>query len=198
MKYEKKPISTLLRSPKTVFTFKDVALLWGETDVRAAISGVNYYVNTDQLYRIRRGLYAKDKRYNRDELATRINTPAYISFETVLGREGINFQYYSQIFVASYLNRELTIDGQTYQFRKIKNSILTNPTGILHVSETSIATPERALLDTLYLQKNFYFDHLDQIQWDLVFELLPLYTNARMERVVRKIHVHSQQEQWSL
>src|SRR3990167_5633187 len=113
MKYQKKPISQILRSEKTVFTFKDISMIWGNDNKRAIIAGVNYYVKIGQLYRIRRGIYAKDRNYNRLELATRIFTPSYVSFETVLVKAGINFQFYSQIFVASYLNREIMIGGQT-------------------------------------------------------------------------------------
>ena len=39
--------------------------------------------------------------YNRLELATRIFTPAYVSFETVLAKEGLIFQYYNKITAAA-------------------------------------------------------------------------------------------------
>jgi hypothetical protein len=66
------------------------------------------------LIRVYRGLYAKDEDYNQFELATRIYTPSYISFETVLTRSGINFQYYNNIFVASYVSREIIVNNQKY------------------------------------------------------------------------------------
>jgi hypothetical protein len=50
---------------------------------------LNKYVTAGKLIRVRRGLYAKDKDYNRFELATRINTPSYISFETVFTGSGL-------------------------------------------------------------------------------------------------------------
>jgi hypothetical protein len=184
MSYIKKPISAILRSSRTVFTFQDISLLWHIADKKAIIAGINYYVNTGQIYRIRRGIYAKDKTYEKTELACRIYTPAYVSFETVLTRAGINFQYYGQIFIASYLTREIVIDSQVYSYRKIKNPLLTDPAGVSNKDGIAIATSERAFLDTLYLNTDYHFDNLAALDWDKVFEMLPLYENKRMTRKV--------------
>jgi hypothetical protein len=186
MEYVKKPISAILRSGRTVFTFKDISMMWRNTDKKAVIAGINYYVSTGQLYRIRRGIYAKDKNYDRTELACRIYTPAYVSFETVLTRAGINFQYYGQISIASYLAREIVVDGQAYQYRKIKNTLLTDSAGVLNKDGIAIATSERAFLDTLYLNKDYHFDNLAPLNWEKVFEILPLYDNKRMTRKVQE------------
>jgi hypothetical protein len=113
--------------------------------------------------------------YNRLELATSILKPAYVSFETVLAAEGLIFQVYEKIFAASYASREVIVDQQIYSYRKLKDPVLVNPLGIELTQETSIATPERAFLDTLYIHADYHFD-----------SLLPLYTNLRMEgRVYR-------------
>lgn len=186
MEYLKKPISSILRSHRTVFTFKDISLLWRNTNKEAVIAGINYYVSTGQLYRIRRGIYAKDVNYDKTELACRIYTPAYVSFETVLTRSGINFQYYGQIFIASYLAREIVVDGQVYKFRKIKNTLLTEPAGIINKDGIAIAIAERAFLDTLYLNTDYHFDNLASLDWAKIFEILPLYDNKRMMRKVEE------------
>lgn len=186
MEYVKKPISAILRSSRTVFTFKDISLMWRNTDKKAVIAGINYYVSTGQLHRIRRGIYAKDKNYDKTELACRIYTPAYVSFETVLTRAGINFQYYGQIFIASYLAREIVVDGRMYQYRKIKNTLLTDSTGVLNKDGIAIATSERAFLDTLYLNTDYHFDNLASLTWDKVFDMLPMYNNKRMTRKVQE------------
>ena len=186
MEYVKKPISAILRSSRTVFTFKDISLMWRNTDKKSVIAGINYYVSTGQLHRIRRGIYAKDKNYDKTELACRIYTSAYVSFETVLTRAGINFQYYGQIFIASYLAREIVVDGQVYQYRKIKNTLLTDSAGVLNKDGIAIATSERAFLDTLYLNTDYHFDNLASLTWDKVFDMLPLYNNKRMTRKVQE------------
>jgi len=185
---KKSGISDVLRSKKTVFTSKDLSLIWGVSDMNLVKSRANYFVRTNKLYSIRRGLYAKDQNYDKFELATRIYTPSYVSFETVLGRAGITFQYYSQIFIASYLTREIVCDKQKYSFKKIKDVILTNNLGVENKDNYAIATKERALLDTIYVKKYYYFDNLSPLNWDEIFRILPIYQNKRMEKKVKEIY----------
>ena len=183
-------LKTILRCPKTVFTYKDILLLWGEPGSEAARVRLNHYTRNGDLYRIRRGLYAKDKNYKKEELATRIFIPSYVSFETVLSRKGLIFQLYRQVFVASYLTREIIVDGQEYSFRKIKNPVLTNPAGVEHKDKSSVATKERAFLDMLYVNTDYHFDNLGGLDWTKVFEILPIYENKRM---IKKVNVLYQQ-----
>lgn len=178
-------ILDIYNSKNTVFSIKDIALLWGESDTELVKMRMHRYVKAGKLHSIRRGLYAKDKNYNKNELATKIYTPSYISFETVLGRAGVTFQSYGQIFVASYLTREIIADGQTYSYRKIKESVLTNNAGIEHKDNYSIATAERAFLDVVYLNKDYHFDNLSVLDWNRVLEILPIYSNKRMEKEIK-------------
>ncbi|MBP6884659.1 MAG: type IV toxin-antitoxin system AbiEi family antitoxin domain-containing protein [Candidatus Pacebacteria bacterium] len=190
---DKKPkkgdyLDILLRSKSTVFSTKDIALLWRDSNTTAAQERLNYYVKIGKLFRIRRGIYVKDKNYDKYEFATKILRPSYISFESVLGSVGMTFQYYSQIFVASYVKRELTSDGQAYSFKKIKDTILNNPSGIDQRGEYAIASKERAFLDTVYRSKNYYIDNLSPLDWDKVFTLLPIYNNKKMIKKVKEYH----------
>ncbi|MCX6565013.1 MAG: hypothetical protein NTW38_01080 [Candidatus Aminicenantes bacterium] len=179
---EKDAISALLRSINTVFTFKDLSLIWNETNADLTKKYAYRYVKTGKLYSIRKGIYAKDRNYDRLELANKIYTPAYVSFETVLAKEGIVFQRYDRIFVASYLTREISCDGQAYVFRRVKDMILLNASGIDNKETYHIASKERALLDTIYLNKNYHFDNLSSINWDECFKLLPFYDNKTMAK----------------
>jgi predicted transcriptional regulator of viral defense system len=181
-------IDVLLRSPKTIFSTKDIALLWGEkgdNNIRVRLSS---YVKKGKLVRVHRGIYAKDKNYNVQELATRIYTPSYISFETVLTLTGINFQYYGNIFVASYVTREIEAGGQKISFVRMKDYVLSDSIGVEHTNEISIATKERAFLDRTYISKDYHFDHLDVLDWDKVFEILPIYRNRRMRKKVEEYY----------
>ena len=179
-------ILDIYNSKNTAFSIKDIALIWGESNTDLVKRRVYRYVKAGKLYAIRKSFYAKDKNYDKLELAIKVYTPSYISFETVLGRAGVIFQLYGQIFVASYLTREITADGQKYSYRKIKDSVLTNNAGIEHKENYSIATHERAFLDVVYLNKNYHFDNLSQLNWDKVFESLPIYGNNRMEKKVKE------------
>lgn len=186
-------LDVLLRSKTTVFSTKDVALLWGEKNETAARVRLNYYVKNGKLFRVHRGLYVKDKDYDKLELAVKIYTPSYISFETVLTRAGIVFQFYSQIFVASYVTREVVADNQTYSYRRIKGSILTNQKGVEIKDNYCVASPERAFLDVVYLNRGYYFDNLLSLDWNRVFEILPIYNNKNMEKQIKK-HYKTVQE----
>lgn len=180
-------LNEILRSDKTVFSFKDLILLWGGIDAKVAKARVNYYTQHNELHHIRRGFYAKDKNYNKYELATKIFTPSYISFETVLAAAGITFQLYDRIFAASYQSRVIICDGYEYDFRTIKDAILTNNAGVEVKAHYCIASIERAFLDVLYLNKDYHFDNLSVLNWSKVFEILPIYgKNLRMRGMVKK------------
>lgn len=177
---EKASILSILRRENTVFTFKDILLASAETNAPLLKRRINYYVKNKELYPIRRGIYAKDKNYDRLELATKIFIPSYVSLETVLAKEGVVFQQYDRIFVVSYLAREISCDGQKYFFRRIKDMILANPLGVDIKKNYAIATAERAFLDTLYLNKNYHFDNLAPLDPEKCLELLPIYRNQAM------------------
>jgi len=179
-------LDILLRSSKSIFSNKDVALLWGEEKKEVIKKRLSKYVKSGKLLKVRRGLYVKDKNYNRFELATRINTPAYISFETVLGGEGMIFQHYGNIFVASYINREMEVSGQKIKFIRMKDYVLSNTLGIENGDGYAKATKERAFLDRMYVSKDYYFDNLNTLDWGRVFEILPIYHNKSMEKKVKK------------
>lgn len=180
---------SILRSNNSVFTFKEILLAAGEKNPLLLKRRLSYYIKKGDLYHIRRGLYAKDKNYDKLELATKILTPSYISFETVLGKAGITFQFYGKIFVATYQSKEITCDGQIFSFKTIKESILTNDAGIEKKENYSIASPERAWLDVIYLSKEYHFDNLSPLQWDRVYEILSIYGgNTRMEKKVKEYY----------
>jgi predicted transcriptional regulator of viral defense system len=186
-------VDILLRSPKTVFSLRDVSLLWGENGQANVRMRLRNYVKRGRLLRVRRGFYVKDKNYDRLELATRIYTPSYISFETILTRAGVNFQYYGNIFVASYVTREIEADGQKISFIRMKDFVLTNTAGVEQTGEVAMATKERAFLDRIYVSRDYHFDYLDILDWDKVFAILPIYRNQRMKKRVDKYFKYYQE-----
>ncbi len=161
-------------------------MLWAEGNDEVIKKRLNKYVKAGKLIHVRRGFYAKDKNYNRFELANRINTPSYISFETVLTREGVNFQYYGNIFVASYINREIYIEEQKITYIRMKDYVLSNTIGIEHKDGYAIASAERAFLDRLYVSKDYHFDNLHSLNWNKVMEILGIYNNKRLEKKVKE------------
>lgn len=179
-------ILDILRSKSTILTFKEILIASGEKNPDLLKRRLHYYVKKGELYSVRRGIYAKDKNYDRFELATKIYTPAYISFETILVQAGVIFQHYETIFVATYQTKEIKCDNQSYSFKKIKGSILTNTAGVENKGNYFAASKERAFLDVVYLNKKYYFDNISVLDADKIESLLPLYHNKRMERDVRR------------
>jgi hypothetical protein len=123
-------------------------------------------------------------------LATKIYTPSYISLETVLQKEGIVFQYYKAIFVVSYLSREILCDNQKYIFKKIKDEVLVNNLGIERKENYFIAAKERAFLDALYLYKNYHFDNLKPLNWNLCFEIALIYKSRELIKLLKSYARH--------
>jgi len=170
----------LFKSKKTVLTINDLSLIWQETDKNKLNAKIAYYTRKNALKRLTRGIFAKDDDYNKKELATSIYTPSYISFETVLLESGVIFQYYETIFVASKWSKTMTIDKYTFTFRKLKDIVLFNSTGIIKKDGYDTASVERAFLDTIYLFPGYYFDNLRPLNWEKCFELAKIYNNKQL------------------
>ena len=173
-------IYTVYNDTRTVFRLNDVALLVGETNFQSLNKKLNYYVRTGKLQNPRKGIYTKPN-FNPEELACTIYTPSYISLEYILQKAGIVFQYDSRITAVSYLSRTIKVADQTYLFRKIKGEILVNTTGVIRQdNQINIATAERAFLDLLYLNTDYYFDNLNPLRKQLVYKLLPIYQSKAL------------------
>lgn len=185
-------IAKLYQSPKTILTIKDIALIWEETNTVNLLSKIKYYAKQGSLIRLTRGVFAKSKEYDAKELATSIYTPSYISFETVLREAGIIFQHHDTVFVAGPYPITKKIGDHTITFRKLKDSVLYNGLGIKNEKNYSIATPERAFLDTIYLSPKFYFDNLRSINWEQCFEMAKIYDNKQLIKRVTKYQKHAQ------
>lgn len=171
----------------TVFTSDEIALILRENSLDKIKSKINYYVKKGILRHLRRGLYAKSNGYEILEASNKIFTPSYISLETVLQREGITFQDYGKtVFVVSYQTRDVSVDGFTISFKKVKDVILANPEGINTENGYSIASKERAFLDVLYLYKKYYFDNLSNIDFDKAEKILPIYNSRALEARFKK------------
>ena len=186
MSSQNRTIYEILNAPQTVFTPTLIAQITGETDRSKLIKRINNYVHIGQLKNLRKGIYTK-KIYDKLELACCLYTPCYVSLQYVLQKSGVIFQYDSTITMVSYLRREVEIDKINYSYRKIKGEIMVNIIGIESHGNVNIASPERAVLDMLYLHSDFYFDNLDIINKKKLFEMLPIYRNKKMEKRVTEL-----------
>lgn len=177
----------ILRNTSTVFTVRELETAFGGEKPGLLKRRLNYHVKNADLYSPRRGVYAKDKEYDAFELAAKLYTPSYISFETVLSKEGVIFQRYPGIYLASYLRRTLIADGREFNYRKLADRILYNPSGVENNRGYSVAVKERAFLDMLYLDNNYYFDNIRGLDCNKLKELSLLYQDAKLEKRLAEI-----------
>lgn len=167
---------SLYKRPETVFTLKDISLLFPDISYFNLKKRMAYFAGKGGIKKIRKGIYAKDN-YDVLELANKLYSPSYVSLETVLAKEGVIFQYYREIFLISYLSRSLAVAGNELRYRKIKDEILLNHQGIERVNQAEVATKERAFLDAVFLYRDYHFDNLRPLDWEKIEELKKIYYN---------------------
>lgn len=186
-------ILTLYQKSQTVFSIKEISLLFPGLDYINLKNRLSYYVRTGSLKRIRKGIFAK-KDFNVFELANKLYTPSYISLETVLEKTGIIFQSYKDIFAVSYLTRKVRIGETRVFYRHLKEKILFNNAGISEKENYFIASKERAFLDAVFLYKNYYFDNLKPLDWGKIFELKKIYQSQALEKRIEEYYQLSKKE----
>lgn len=187
-------LNQLYQTQKTVFRVGELAQLFPDRDQQSLLSSLAYYVDRQKLRRPRRGIYAKLE-FNPQELANKIYVPSYISLQTALLEHGLIFQFSSVISSASYLSRELEVEGRKLAYHKFQPEILASPAGIIKQNQINLASAERAFLDTIYLWGEFHFDNLRPLDWEKVGKLMPLYGQKVMVERVKKQKV-AESKRW--
>lgn len=176
-----KDLLKLHKSWKTVFSTDDLAsFFWMEySKIKHKIS---YYSKTWDLIRIYHGIYVLNKNYNPLELANKILRPSYVSLDTILRQEGIIFQYSEEIKVISYKTMKLEINNHIIDFHFLKEGVRNSSEWIIHTGNISIATKERAFLDSIYLYKDIHFDNLRPLDWKKCFKLVEIYNSPILKK----------------
>ena len=174
----------LYSRPQTVFSMRELALIFPSIPYPLLKKRLSYSISTGKLIKLRRGIYAKPA-FEPDELVQKIYAPSYISLQTVLLREGILFQHYTTLFAISYLTREIFVNHTIrISYHKIPSEILLCKKGLIEVNGYLISSKERALLDLIYIYKNYHIDNLTSINWDIIAEIRTLYENKSFQKQV--------------
>ncbi|MEI7579022.1 MAG: hypothetical protein WCJ58_03180 [bacterium] len=172
---------------QTVFSIKELSLLFPEISYENLKSRLHYAISNDNLLSPRRGFFAKQG-YNICELANKLYSPSYISLQTVLKSEGLIFQEYSSIYIVSYLSRKVLVDNVELIYKKIPGEIINNSTGIINRGTYFIASKERAFLDVIYLYGNFHFDNLNGLKWDVINVMKDMYKSKTLINLVNTFY----------
>lgn len=181
----------LLTQPKTVFSLDELSYIWEIDNDQVLWNKINYLTKVGKLKRLAQGIYSLTARtYDPFELGNKYRQPSYISFDTVLAKAGVINQYDETIYLAAQNSLIKFIDGYQFAYRKLQDQILLNPQGVEQTAGYAIASPERAYLDSLYLNPSRYFDNEAKLDFTKCLELAALYQrqslvqtiNGRMEK----------------
>lgn len=116
------------------------------------------------LLRIKKGTYISTFNSPEDfELANALYVPSYISFESALSYYGILSQFpYSTTSVSPKKTKKITVEGKEYSYTQISRKLYW---GFRREGQIIIASPEKALLDMLYItakgRRKVELDELD-------------------------------------
>ena len=180
-------ILKISNSKKTVFSTNELALFWKIVNKKVLHVTINRYLKKGYLKKIRRGLYSlKNREVNLFELANKMKKYSYISFETVLVKEGIIFQWHDTVFSASLRSDEEKNDFGKFKFISLPEKYFFNNDGIAKKGEYFIATKERAFCDKIYKDGLSYFDDITCLDRKKIFKLSKNY-NKRLENDIKKI-----------
>ena len=145
-----------MESGRSIFTPLDMRLLWQVNALSAKMSAVRM-VKHGLMIRLANGYYALNDRYSPYELANRLVSPSYVSFQASLFHAGINFQARRQIGSVATRDSQRKVGDVTYTHVAMKKELFFNMEGVVTREGVSIALPERAILDS------FYFGYLPDI-----------------------------------
>lgn len=177
----------IYKSKQSVFTTQALGMMFPQYDRTQLLQSLNYHKRRGSIVNPRGGIYAKEN-YDKEEMACSLFWPSYISLDYVLAKSGVIYQYGTKITCISYLNREVDIDGATYSFHRMKPSLAGCPVGIRMNGNIAIATPERALVDSLYLFPDYrYFDNIGIIDKDLATDIVAEFNNRSLMERLKKV-----------
>ena len=187
MVYKTAKMDVLFRSGQSVFTLDDLRVFWGVTNSDHIKSQAKYYVDHKRLFRLRRGIYSITSRPVEFAVAQKLLIPSYISLDTALLLHGVIHQTTKHIHCLAKYHRQITVLKKTYVYHKIGEDILTHPLGIQIQSGWTIASPERAICDWIFLRGEHFFDNLSKINPDLLQRVAGVYHNHSLEKRIGKI-----------
>ncbi len=166
-----------------------------DISVIAARFLVHRYAKRGVFLKLRNGLYClADQLPSELAIANRLYEPSYLSFEFALS-------YYHLIPEAAYVitsatsrpTRALAALGKTFEYHRLKKSVFTGYEPIKIGTETVLmATPEKALLDTLYfvdLKKKNLNDRLElrTLNWRLAESCARLFGRPSLDQLLRSL-----------
>lgn len=181
-------IDILHKTSKTVFSTNELAIYWSIENKDILYVNIARMKKGGFLKSIQRSLYAiVDVDIDELELAGALKKNSYISFETVLAKEGVIHQWYGKYFSASDRKLQIKNDYGEFIYRRLTENILNNRLGINNAGNYFIASKERAICDYFYKVNFQQLDDLSGIDVNKIIEISKIYNNKRLENDIRKL-----------
>lgn len=186
-------IRLLLESETPVLTTQALGGLWGVKPTSAKTL-VSRLVTRGILQRLRRNLYVlTGTRVQPFELANALYQPSYLSLETALNYWGMIVQAPQVILSVADHPRRFHLQGLEFVYRQIPRKLLDF--GWQKEGQVFIASPEKALLDSLYLEsrgltqlfpRDLMMDKLDRSKLQGWLALYPQGVSQRWQQLAKE------------
>ena len=181
----------ILRQLPSLFRYADVEKFTGNANVFLTRAQTKNLVE-----RIAGGVYLNALREPApgiEEIACFLRTPSYISCEWALNRHGVLLQAPTVLTVLTLQtsvgpSRNVVTGDVTIEFSRIAPRLFT---GFEAKEGYNLATPEKALLDAIYLRKRvpfpdeLDFDAIDRAKLARLAESFPAVVRKRLEEVLQ-------------
>jgi hypothetical protein len=177
----------LLRSGENIFNLQNLSVLWNIANQSKLIELVKYYKNTGRLIQIRNGIYAKNANYSPLELAQKAIPLSYITGLTALNQYGMSFQYYDFTECSSLSSRKLKIGNHNLIYHKLPSIVFFNPLGLEQKEGYIIASPERAVCETLLFYPGSGIERVEELNQNKLLQIASIYQNGRLFRRIQKL-----------
>lgn len=143
-------LSILKANGIAVFTVSEAAKMLGKTNQYAA----KFLQNREGIEHIEKGKYCVSGA-SEDAIASHIAYPSYISLISALRYYGLTTQIPAEKYVITTArHKPLLFHKYLIRFIKVDKRLMF---GFGEVNGVSVASPEKALVDTLYLKKEMWY-----------------------------------------
>jgi len=143
-------ISKLKSLSKSYFTAGDLERILDVPKANLNVT-LNRLVKSKVVIRLRKNIYILFTEFpDVEKIANELYFPCYLSFESALSRYGILSQIpYTLTFATTRPSKKMIISDFEVEFRHLKDELFF---GYIIDNGKNIATPEKALLDELYMK----------------------------------------------
>ncbi len=183
--------------------FESALLLAGNVDPRYIRLQLGRWINSGRIYQLRRGLYSIAPPYRKAKphpflVANRLQRSSYVSLQSALAFYGlIPENVNSTVSVTTGRPERLENPLGIYEFRHIKTNLLFGyQMTDLGTQAALVATPEKALLDLVYLQpggdtleylQSLRLQNMDRMNPDLFKKQADTFASPKMRAAVKNI-----------